>query len=323
MTRRSKQIEGGLWGLLVGDALGVPYEFHPPSKIPPTRNIDMVPPSGFPRSYAHIAPGTWSDDGAQALCLMASLLECDHWSIDDFAQRLLKWSAYGYMAVGGRVFDIGIQTGSALSRFACGTPPHLSGLNGERNNGNGSLMRVLPAALLFTGSDADLVALAHEQSLVTHRHPRSLACCALYCLWARSEMNGLPDPWESAVTQLRKIYQEKTHLLHELEHTILPAADDPPRGTGHVVDSLLSARHACRHPDYPSIVRAAVALGNDTDTTACLAGGIAGIRHGKDGIPSAWRDVMRSKELFLSLLNRCCGSPAPSAQAGLPLSRHD
>jgi ADP-ribosyl-[dinitrogen reductase] hydrolase len=49
-----------------------------------------------------------------------------------------------------------------------------------------------------------------------------------------------------------------------------------------------------------------VALGNDTDTTACLAGGIAGIRHGKDGIPARWREAMRGTELFMSLLKRCC-----------------
>lgn len=306
MNDRRKQIEGGIWGLLVGDALGVPYEFHHASEIPAFDEIEMVPPAGFPRSYAHIAPGTWSDDGAQALCLMASLLECFQWSIQDFAQRLLTWSAYGYMAVGGRVFDIGIQTGSALSRYASGMAPAESGLHGERNNGNGSLMRVLPAALLFTGSDEDLVALAHEQSLVTHRHPRSLVCCALYCLWARFEMHGHADAWEAAVSRLRGIYQGETELMRELEEVILPAADLPPGGTGYVVDSLHSARHACREGDYSSIVRAAVALGNDTDTTACIAGGIAGIRHGKDGIPIQWRGTMRGTELFLSLLKRCC-----------------
>ena len=306
MSSRSRRIEGGLWGLLVGDAVGVPYEFHPASEIPPFEEIDMIPPEGFPRSYAHIAPGTWSDDGAQALCLMASLLECFQWSIDDFAQRLLTWCAYGYMAVGGRVFDIGIQTGSALSRFAIGMPPRESGLHGERNNGNGSLMRVLPAALLFTGSDEDLVSLAHEQSLVTHRHPRSLVCCALYCLWARFEIIGHADAWNAAVARLRLIYQTETGFLRELEEVILPAAGLPPGGTGYVVDSLHSARHACRRDDYASIVRAAVALGNDTDTTACIAGGIAGIRHGKDGIPARWREAMRGTDLFLSLLKRCC-----------------
>ena len=57
-----ERIAGGLYGLLVGDALGVPYE-----------KIEMTPPSGFRKTYPKIAAGTWSDDGAQALCLMDTL----------------------------------------------------------------------------------------------------------------------------------------------------------------------------------------------------------------------------------------------------------
>ncbi len=73
---RQERIEGGLLGLLVGDALGVPYEFHPPEAIPPREAIEYQPPEGFRRAHASVPPGTWSDDGAQALVLLASLLEC-------------------------------------------------------------------------------------------------------------------------------------------------------------------------------------------------------------------------------------------------------
>lgn len=64
------KILGGLYGLLIGDAVGVPYEFHAPERLPPFEQIDMVPPAGFVRSHQGIAAGTWSDDGAQALCLL-------------------------------------------------------------------------------------------------------------------------------------------------------------------------------------------------------------------------------------------------------------
>jgi ADP-ribosyl-[dinitrogen reductase] hydrolase len=206
------------------------------------------------------------------------------------------------MAVGGKVFDIGIQTGAALHRLAQGHPPTSSGLSGERNNGNGSLMRSLPLALLHRGDDLSLVELAHLQSSVTHSHPRSQACCALYCLWARREILGDPSPWENAVEALRAIYQNDAPHLIELEAHILPARN--PSGSGYVVDSLHSARHACLASDYAGIVRSAIALGNDTDTTACIAGGIAGIRHGKAGIPTAWLDSFRGTEILLPLLER-------------------
>ena len=296
------QIEGGLWGLLVGDAVGVPYEFHTREEIPARAEIQIVPPDGFARSYGHVPAGTWSDDGAQALCLTVSLLEHPEFDLMDFARRLLNWSTQGYLAVDGKVFDIGIQTGAALNRLSRGEPPATSGLNGERNNGNGSLMRSLPLALLHRGDDASLVELAHAQSLVTHAHPRSQACCALYCLWARHEIHGLPSPWESAVEALRVIYQ--THPLHrrELMDTILPGCD--PTGSGYVVDSLHSARQACQATSYAEVIQAAIALGNDTDTTACIAGGIAGIRHGKAAIPKPWLDSFRGTEILLPLLQR-------------------
>ena len=206
------------------------------------------------------------------------------------------------MAVGGKVFDIGIQTGAALNRLARGESPATSGLNGERNNGNGSLMRSLPLALLHHGDDASLVALAHLQSSVTHAHPRSQACCALYCLWARHEIAGHSAPWETAVEALRSIYQADVAHRIELEEVILPGS--APGGSGYVVDSLHSARHACLATTYEEVIQSAIALGNDTDTTACIAGGIAGIRHGKSGIPAAWRDSFRGTEILLPLLGR-------------------
>lgn len=291
-------LESGLWGLLVGDALGVPYEFHEPEALPPMEEIEMIPPAGFPRSYPHIAPGTWSDDGAQALCLAASLAERGCWAPEDFAARLLRWQREGYMAVGRRVFDIGIQTGAALARLAAGLPPTKSGLSGERNNGNGSLMRCLPLALLGPDNDTELVRAAHEQSQITHAHPRAEACCALYVLWARAEMRGATNPWDEAIAHLRDIYANNPEFrahARELEIGILPFAAARPRGTGYVVDTLFSARAALEEPDYVRAVRRAVAFGHDTDTTACVTGGLAALRWGLPSIPPHWREQLHGK----------------------------
>ena len=298
-----EQAEGGLLGLLVGDALGVPYEFHEPRDIPSREQIQMVPPPGFPRSYSHVPPGTWSDDGAQALCLLDSLLACRDWNPDHFASRLLAWYREGYLAVDRKIFDVGIQTGAALDRLAAGIPPLEAGLSGERNNGNGSLMRTLPIVLLHKADDASLVSLAHAQSLLTHAHPRSQVCCALYALWARSEIRRVSDPWADAVASLRSCYAHDPVFAGELEF-VLKAAIRPPAGTGYVVDCLLSARHACHERTYESIVQAAISFGHDTDTTACVAGGIAGIRHGAHGIPARWLTALRGRETLDPILDR-------------------
>lgn len=296
------KVKGGLYGLLVGDACGVPYEFVPPQCIPSFDEINVRPPKGFLRSYAHVPLGTWSDDGAQALCLMDSLITCDGYHPYDFSRRLLKWHDEGYWAVNNYVFDIGNQTSVSVQRLKAGMTVDYSGMRGARNNGNGSMMRSLPLALLHSGNDKSLIMDAHRQSRLTHAHPRSQICCALYCLWARRELKGLPYAWEGAVEYALEYYADDPVYLHELkQHILIPGE---ATGTGYVVDSLRSAVYACQADDYATVVRRAIALGNDTDTTACLAGGIAGLRYGEGAIPRAWLAMLRGRELVEGVLER-------------------
>src|SRR5688500_10766049 len=127
MITLADRLRGGIYGLLIGDALGVPYEFHGPEAIPPPESIDFVPPKGFHRAHASVLPGTWSDDGAQALCLLASLLDCGQFQPEDFARRLIDWHNHGYLAVDGYVFDVGNTTTWAIRELCAGTPPLQAG----------------------------------------------------------------------------------------------------------------------------------------------------------------------------------------------------
>jgi ADP-ribosylglycohydrolase len=303
MPNLQQKIAGGIMGLLIGDALGVPYEFHNPESIPPYDQIEFEPPRGFARAHSGVAPGTWSDDGAQALCLLASLIDCDKLNLDDFGARLKKWHDHGYLAVDGIVYDVGITTRRAIRCLSSGVPASSAGLTGERDNGNGSLMRALPLALWHTGSDTELAHDAAEQSRVTHAHPRSMVCCAVYCLWARNTLNDSRDPWETALVSLREIFADSTDMLGELDLIIQTMENSDPGGTGYVIDSLISALSVQDEEDFEGVVKAAVMLGNDTDTTACVAGGIAGLIHGIDRIPVRWRANLRGQEMVRPLLD--------------------
>jgi ADP-ribosyl-[dinitrogen reductase] hydrolase len=289
-------------GLLVGDALGVPYEFHSWDQIPAPGLIEFDPPPGYARAHGGVPPGTFSDDGAHALCLLASLLHNGRLDIEDLARRLINWFDHGYLAVDNRVFDIGIQTRKALEQFRAGDPAAVSGPAGEMDNGNGSLMRVLPLALWHRGSNAELVRDAAEQSKVTHGHSRSQICCALYCLWVRRTLDG--GSWEQALADWRALYPAGTPERKELEKNIRPDDDARVSGSGYVVDCLHSARFAVSKGNYEQAVKAAIMLGNDTDTTAAVAGGLAGARDGVQAIPSRWRDSLRGKELYQPLLEQ-------------------
>lgn len=298
---RRERVLGGMYGLLVGDALGVPYEFRRPHEIPD--EIEMQPPPGFLRAHRGTPPATWSDDGAHALCLLASLLQHGRLDVDDLGRRLLNWYDYGYMAVDDRVFDVGIQTTHALHALRDGAPALEAGPRGERHNGNGSLMRVLPLALVHQGDDASLVRDAMTQSRVTHGHLRSQVCCALYCLWARRLLDEKKTAFEDAVATLRGVLGD-SEARAELDFHVRPEEDGAVNGTGYVVDCLRSARWALGQGTYEDVVRAAIRLGNDTDTTACVAGGLAGVRDGVSAIPRRWLDALRGRELVDPLVER-------------------
>lgn len=299
---RRDRLAGGLQGLLIGDALGVPYEFHDPIDLPPREQIDFDPPEGFPRSHEGVPPGTWSDDGAQALCLLQSLLDKGTLELDDFSRRLVNWADWGHLAVDGKVFDIGLQTARAIERLRAGVAPEEAGPKGEFDNGNGSLMRVLPLALWHTGDDLSLIAMAARQSLPTHGHPRAAVACAFLCLWARRELAAVAGSWERAEATLRQLGPDAGLPIEEIELVLDPSWADRAQGSGYVVETLWSARQALdQSTSYADAVRHAVSLGQDTDTTAAVAGGIAGIRYGLYGIPLSWRERLRGRDLLQDL----------------------
>ncbi|WP_211259139.1 ADP-ribosylglycohydrolase family protein [Dyella japonica] len=317
---RRDRLAGGLQGLLIGDALGVPYEFHDAADLPPLAAIEMEPPASFDRAHQGVPPGTWSDDGAQALCLLSSLLARDGLDLQSFAGQLLNWAEWGYLAVDGHVFDIGLQTQHAFHRLRAGISPEQAGPAGESDNGNGALMRVLPLALWHMGSDESLITLAAEQSLPTHGHPRSAVACAMLCLWARAELQTTPAPWSHAEARLRKLGPALGLPEEEVALVLDPANRYRVAGSGYVVDTLWSARVALEHAgDYAEAVRRAITFGNDTDTTAAVAGGIAGIRYGLHGIPPSWREQLRGQnivaDLQRSLLAHAAGRESHSGDA--------
>ena len=311
-----EKIAGGLYGLLIGDALGVPYEFYMANELPVYENIEMIPPAGFRKTYEMVEAGTWSDDGAQALCLLHSLLTQKKFSLKDFSDSLSSWYENGIWAVDGVVFDVGLQTSYALHAYKNGLLPQECGLLSPDGKGNGALMRVLPLALWHTihknSNDIDinkpLVMDAHEQCLITHGHICNQVCCALYCLVARALLDGLDahNAIKEAVDSLRRIYCDMPDYAQELEWSIRPDIPWEGKGTGFVVDCLRSAFMILEQSSsYEEAVKKAILLGNDTDTTACVTGGLAGILYGLQGIPKRWISMLREREKVEELLAWC------------------
>lgn len=292
---------GGLYGLLIGDAVGVPYEFRRPQQIPPLAQIEMIPPAGYDRAWTGILPGTYSDDGAQALCLLQALSETQQpkaLDVEIAQQHLINWMYDGYMSVDSNTFDIGNQTGAALR--ARGANMSIDGLDKATFCGNGSLMRALPVALwLVYRPHSIAMHVASQHSLITHPYIRNRISVALYTALATFMLREqeLDHALRLAIAATRTQFQDPEH--QEEVELVIAGENSECRGTGYVVDSLWSAIMAVRRGQtYKECVQYAIEYGNDTDTTACIAGGLAGIIHGYDGLDADWLAGLRGRELI-------------------------
>jgi len=320
----ASRFAGGMLGLLVGDALGVPYEFLPPGAIGTVE---------FRGHGTHgQSAGTWSDDGALALALADSLLPATgttdpravQFDPDDQGRRIVAWwRDSAYTPDGDRPFDVGGTTLAAIRALEAGTPAVDAGPANERACGNGSLMRILPLALAERDlDDVKAVEHAHLASRVTHGHPRCQVACALYVLAARRLLRGdEPGPALAAArATLRSLYVgDPARAAHR---TALDELETwgPRSGRGFVLDSFWSAWDAfAGASDYASTVARAIRYGNDTDTTAAIAGGLAGIRWGWDGIPLAWRRGLRGHAVSQPMIDRLVATTGARTSTGSPL----
>ncbi|QKG56546.1 ADP-ribosylglycohydrolase family protein [Hymenobacter sp. BRD128] len=293
-----------LLGLAVGDALGVPVEFI-------SRHVRQRDPVTGLRAYGthHQPAGTWSDDSSLTFCLAETLARPGELAaapdLADFGRRAINWLDNSYWTAHNQRFDVGGATRAAIQSLKVGVAPSQAGPRSEFDNGNGALMRILPLVFhqAWQAENLDLNAawaLTEAVASVTHGHPRSTLGCFLYLLVARGLVAGLAPA--AAYEQMQTLANDWLHkqakgpVFYEwpkygaILDGSLPAQSEPDiKSSGYVVHTLEAALWCLlRHDTYAATVLAAVNLGDDTDTTGAVAGGLAGLAYGEAGIPPEW-----------------------------------
>jgi len=299
------QVRAAILGAAVADALGVPVEFT--GRV--QRKQDTVKEM---RGYGtHRQPeGTWSDDTSMILATMDALSANGDYSPGAIMENFAGWLHEGRYTPHGKVFDVGGATRSAINKYQAEKNPATSGSDHESANGNGSLMRILPIALAY-GDDPSLLERGFEISALTHAHIRSQFCCAFYCL-VISEVRHRSSLREAVLfahdvltDQLDLPLRESEMLARLHPDPLFARSEEEIHSTGHVIDTLEAAlwvNH--RHDNYRDAVLHAVNLGDDTDTTACVAGGLAALLHGEEGISQEWLEVLVKRESLIDLAER-------------------
>lgn len=220
-----------------------------------------------------------------ALCLAESLLARQGFDPRDQMTRYLNWWEWGYLSSTGHCFDIGMTVRDALDRFRDTGEPY-SGSTHPRSAGNGSLMRLAPIALFFYPDEASVIRFSAESSRTTHGAQEAVECYEVLglilakCLDGRAKAEALDA--SSLVLSAPKVQAIA-------RGSYAGKSQSQVTGSGYAVASLEAALW-CFHstPTFEAAVLAAVNLGDDADTTAAIAGQIAGAFYGVGDIPGHW-----------------------------------
>lgn len=299
-----EKVKAVVMGHAVGDALGVPVEFAS------REELDKAPITGMEGYGTYPVPaGAWSDDTSMSLCTLDVLgrygLDYDRVMIN-----FGKWYYNDEFTPTGEMFDVGNTCSMAIENYVVGKKSYLEcGRNGERDNGNGSLMRIHLVVLYLANKDMPLqekIKIVHTMSALTHAHDRSKIGCGIYAfvLWELLQ-NPSIKAVQSGLRKAENFYKGQPELVHYkrlFEKTFIITPRNAIKSGGYIVHTLEAAVSCLLTTNsYKDAVLKAVNLGDDTDTVAAVTGGLAGVLYGYDAIPEEWRNTLIKREYIENL----------------------
>ena len=303
-----EQIKAVMIGHAIGDALGVPVEFCEREELKTNPVVDMRGYGTYP-----VPAGSWSDDTSMSIAALDSLAKGTV-NLGEIMDNFVEWVEEGKYTPTGESFDIGRTCLQAIRAYLICHKTDECGQIGEYSNGNGSLMRIHPFALfaiakgMTLGKSLDVI---REGSIITHAHPRSIYGCGIYSmvLWdilRGADKASIPSTIENASVLFDGIYPEESeHYEWAFYKKLTTKIEDEISGSGYVVNTLEAALWCLLTTNsYKECVLKAVNLGEDTDTVAAIAGGLAGALYGYDAIPQEWKDTLIKREYIESLCEK-------------------
>ena len=309
--------KAGIFGVVVGDALGCPVQFERREKVASHPVTGMRGQGTF-----NLPAGSWTDDSSLTLALLESICSMGTVDLDHIMGNFMAWLEDGEFTPFDYSFDIGLGTERAIERYEGKRDPATCGGREESNNGNGSLMRILPVCLYCCAKgleDAEALAQVDAVGSLTHAHLRSRIACGLYFFMVRSVLSGTGSLVERLQAGLDRgfAYYEETldesgelaeleyyNRLRDLSAFALVPADKISSG-GYVVETLEAAVWSLvTTGSFKEALLKAVNLGEDTDTVGAIAGGLGALYYGYEGIPTEWIAVLQKKEWIAELCDR-------------------
>lgn len=297
--------------MVVGDALGCPVQFEDRDEVAGHPVTGMRGHGTF-----NLPAGTWTDDSSLTLALLDSICKTGRLDLNHIMENFVAWLDRGEFTPYGYSFDIGFGTMRAIRNYKGMRDPYLCGGRDEANNGNGSLMRIMPACLYCCAKDmeeAEAACWINAVGSLTHAHTRAVIACGLYWFMAREILEGtggLAERMQAGLDRGFAFYGENLPDAGELEfynrlrdlRAFASVPREEIRSSGYVVDTLEAVVWSLITTDsFKEALLKAVNLGRDTDTVGAITGGLAALYYGYDAIPPEWVDELKGKEWIAGL----------------------
>lgn len=315
MKHTKHNVLGAIMGVAVGDAVGVPFEFSSQKDMQENPATDMTGYGTYNQPH-----GTWSDDSSLTFCLAESLV--NGYNLKDISEKFIKWRDEAYWTARNEVFDIGNTTSAAISRLKRLINENKieelnlqKGKGGSDENGNGSLMRIIPLLFFIKGKSIDdQFEIVWEVSALTHRHIRAAMSCLIYLKIGEYIVDGMDkkEAYDLTRKDISNFWEdinfpidERRHFNKLIQNDILETSQDELLSGGYVIEVLESSIWFFLTKDnYRDAIIGIINLGHDTDTSAAITGGLAGLYYDIDGIPSYWVNTIARKKDIIQLCEK-------------------
>jgi ADP-ribosylglycohydrolase len=302
------KIKNALLGAIIGDAVGVPYEFYSRAMISEKPCTDMI---GYGTYNQPV--GTWSDDSSMILCTLEMLLASEEIDYMLLCKYFHMFKKEGFCTPFNECFDIGHATSSAIYNYELykdTKEPWEFGGTSIMDNGNGSLMRIIAILpLLINKTFEERFEIIFKTSSLTHGHPISVMSCFIFMEYVLRLYKGI-DKFEAYLEIQEKFlhdsnFNKKFPDLFDriLKNNINELPINEIYSDGYVLHTLEASFYCfLTSNSYSECVLKAVNMGSDTDTTACVTGSLSGLYYGIDRVD--WIEKLQRKDYLIDVIDK-------------------
>lgn len=326
-------IKNSILSFAIGDAMGVPVEFCMREKLLKNPVKKMI---GY---GSHDVPeGCWSDDTSMVLATMDSIIETGEINYNNIADRFCDWINDAKYTSTDELLDLGITTKNALLKYWSEKNPYIGAFGIGRttlasmnkynktktdatkcggisvnDNGNGSLMRILPIALYIyykNISEENIYEIVKNVSSITHGHEISIMGCLIYVHFILYLLKGLSKTESyDKITKLdySKYFSNDTITLYSriLDKEIPNLYSDDISSSGYVLHTLEAVLWVTlKSNNFKESIISSINLGQDTDTIGALVGGISGLLYDFESIPSSWLKDLKKRDYIEKIASK-------------------